>query len=109
MLIDQVRKRNNSWAIRWYASIFLQDKLALHVGKSLVLNIGNDNSGTHGGKTDSYNVSLNVQQIKVHEIETTENKAIRKEIAVFLDSTKQSFLRLFFNRVINTLRAVLGL
>ena len=99
MLIDQIKRKNNSWAIRWYASVFLQDKLVLHVGKSLVLNIGNDNSGTHGGKTDFYNVELNTQQVKIQKTALQEDSFARKEIANFLNSTKRSVLRLAFSRI----------
>lgn len=47
MLHDQIAGKNNSWAIRWYASAFLKDKLTLYPGKSLINNIGFDGSGTH--------------------------------------------------------------
>jgi hypothetical protein len=107
MLIDQIKKKNNSWAIRWYANIFLQDKLALHVGKSLVLNIGNDNSGTHGGKTHLYNVELNTQPVKIQKISLQEDSFARKEIATFLNSTKQSLLRLVFSRLFRFFKATL--
>lgn len=106
MLIDQIKKKNNSWAVRWYASIFLQDKLVLHVGKSLVLNIGNDNSGTHGGKTDLYNVELNTQPVKIQKIALLEDSFARKEIVTFLNSTKRSILRLVFSRVIRGFKAI---
>jgi hypothetical protein len=106
MLIDQIKKKNNSWAIRWYASIFLQDKLVLHVGKSLVINIGNDNSGTHGGKTDFYNVELNTQPVKIQKIALQEDSFSRKEIANFLNSTKRSVLRLVFSRVVRVFKAI---
>lgn len=49
MLEDQVNQRNNSWAIRWRASLFLRNKLAVNAGHSLVDNIGCDGSGTHCG------------------------------------------------------------
>ena len=105
MLMDQVKRKNNSWAIRWYASIFLQDKLALHVGKSLVHNIGNDNSGTHGGKTDLYNVELNTQSIKIQKIAVHADSSSRKKIVTFLNSTKQSALSLVFSRIVSIFRA----
>ena len=105
MLMDQVKRKNNSWAIRWYASIFLQDKLALHVGKSLVHNIGNDNSGTHGGKTDFYNVELNTQSIKIQKIAVHADSSSRKEIVTFLNSTKQSALSIVFSRIVSIFRA----
>ncbi|HEY8359058.1 MAG TPA: glycosyltransferase, partial [Ramlibacter sp.] len=36
MLRDQIAGRNDSWAVRWYASAFLADKLTLYPGRSLV-------------------------------------------------------------------------
>ncbi len=47
MLEEQIEGKNNSWAIRWNATIFLNDGLALNAGRSLVDNIGTDGSGTH--------------------------------------------------------------
>jgi len=39
--------RQNTWAIKWHASVFLRRGLCLHPRDSLVENIGHDNSGTH--------------------------------------------------------------
>lgn len=64
MLQAQIDGRNNSWAIRWHASIFLQSKLTLYPGKSLVQNIGNDSSGTHCTSTDSHDVLLTNRPIR---------------------------------------------
>lgn len=58
MLKDQINGKNNSWAIRWYASAFFKKKLTLYPGKSLVQNIGNDSSGTNSIKTEVFNVSI---------------------------------------------------
>ena len=49
MLKDQINGKTNSWAVRWYASAFLQNKYTLYPGKSLVSNIGGDGSGTNTG------------------------------------------------------------
>jgi hypothetical protein len=49
MLRDQIAGRNDSWAVRWYASAFLAGALTLYPGRSLVANIGLDGSGTHSG------------------------------------------------------------
>jgi len=40
MLRRQVNGENDSWAIRWNASLFLADMLSLNVGKSLIQNTG---------------------------------------------------------------------
>ena len=48
MLVSQIKKKNNSWAIRWYASAFVRDMLTLYPNISHVKNIGMDHTGTHG-------------------------------------------------------------
>lgn len=58
MLIDQISGKNNSWAIRWYASAFLKNKLTLYPGKSYIENIGNDGSGTHCSDNDDYTTEV---------------------------------------------------
>ena len=40
MLQKQIAGENDSWAIRWYASTFLKNKLGFFSGTSLVRNIG---------------------------------------------------------------------
>jgi hypothetical protein len=50
MLRAQVRGENDSWAVRWYASAFLDGMLTLYPYRSLVHNIGLDGSGHHGSR-----------------------------------------------------------
>jgi hypothetical protein len=64
-LRDQAEGRTTCWDIRWYASAFLEDKLTLHPGQSLVNNIGHDNSGTHCYETNSYDVVLAEEPIDI--------------------------------------------
>jgi GT2 family glycosyltransferase len=47
MLYLQWRGRIDSWAIRWYASVFLAGGLCLHPARALVANHGFDGSGVH--------------------------------------------------------------
>lgn len=58
MLRRQVEGKNNSWAIRWNASLFLKGILSLNVGRSLVQNKGFDGSGTHCGGGGLYASTL---------------------------------------------------
>src|SRR5690606_969630 len=51
--------KNDSWAIRWYASVFLKKGLSLYPAKSLIENIGHDGSGVHSGLNDIYKVTVN--------------------------------------------------
>ena len=54
MLENQIAGKNNSWAIRWHASMFLRNKLTLYPAQTYVENIGFDGSGTHTGATSIY-------------------------------------------------------
>ncbi|MEO8795964.1 MAG: glycosyltransferase, partial [Daejeonella sp.] len=66
--------KNNSWAIRWYASIFLNQGLTLNPAYSLVNNIGHDGSGIHSGLNDIYNVVVNHKPITCFPDKIEENK-----------------------------------
>ena len=86
MLEEQIKRRNNSWAIRWYASAFLANRLTLYPGASLVQNIGHDGSGTHSLKSNQneYSVGLSPRKIVLEKIGLEENIAAKKIIAKFL-------------------------
>ncbi len=73
MLLDQINGKNSSWAIRWYASAFLNDKLCLYPGKSLVKNIGLDGSGTHSGSELDH---MNLKYLEDINIEIPPNMSI---------------------------------
>jgi hypothetical protein len=54
-LINQMESRRiNSWAIRWWWTVFRKKGLVLFPDKSLVKNIGWDGSGTHSGSDNPY-------------------------------------------------------
>ena len=55
MLKDQIAGKNSSWAIRWYASAFLKNKLTLYPKESLIYNTGFDGSGVNCGNMDNFN------------------------------------------------------
>lgn len=52
MLESQLAGKIDSWAIRWYLTVFMLGGLTLHPVASLVRNIGFDGSGTHCGRYD---------------------------------------------------------
>lgn len=85
---DFKRGRNNSWAIRWYASIFLKGGLTLNPSHSLVNNIGHDGTGIHSGINDIYNVIINPKAISQYPSEIKENKEAYDAIKDFLGNRK---------------------
>lgn len=88
MLKRQVEGKNNSWAIRWNASLFLNNKLSLNTGKSLIQNIGFDGSGENSGTQNFYNKELfdgTLDIIIPDKIE--ENKVARNQFEQFYERT----------------------
>ncbi|MBL7057748.1 glycosyltransferase [Patescibacteria group bacterium] len=88
MLKMQIVGLNNSWAIRWHASAFLKNKLTLYPGKSLVHNIGNDDSGTHSGTYSMFDVEVSGVPILIKKILMEENEKVLEYINKYLTSTK---------------------
>ena len=83
MLKDQIAGKNTSWAVRWYASAFLQNRLTLYPGKSVVYHNGNDGSGTNFGVSTFLDVKLSDKPIEVNNIKIDENKYARKRIEYY--------------------------
>lgn len=87
MLKGQIEGKNDSWAIRWYASTFLKNKLCLYPAKSMVQNIGFIKDATHCSETNIFDVKLNLNEVKLEKIETTENIKARKCLEKFHSTT----------------------
>ena len=84
MLKKQVQGKISSWAIRWYASAFLNNKLSLFPARSLVRNIGFDGSGMHCRNGIGYFTDIFQEPISISMISVEENKLVLKKIEMFL-------------------------
>jgi hypothetical protein len=78
MLEDQIDGKNQSWAIRWYASTFLLNLLTLHPGTSFISHIGNDGSGTHSPNKPDLTVKLRSPNPNIELIKVCESAPARK-------------------------------
>lgn len=108
MLKRQTEGKNNSWAIRWNASLFLNDILSLNVGKSLVQNEGFDGSGTNCGGGNLYASRLWMNPIQVHRISpATENLQARNAYVRYYARTN-SFWAKAIRRIKRTLKGDFG-
>ena len=108
MLRRQVQGKNNSWAIRWNASLFLKDILSLNVGRSLVQNNGFDGSGTHCGGGNLYSSQLWMQPLPVEKITPIcENEAARAAFARYYHRTN-GFWAKVIRRIKRTLKGDFG-
>lgn len=91
--MDFKNNKNNSWAIRWYASVFLNKGLVLYPAKSLIDNIGHDGTGVHSNIEDTYQVSISREPIESYPDEIEENKIAYQAILHFFKHRKGSWLK----------------
>lgn len=82
-LHDNVSGKLRTWAVKWHASVFLQNGLCLYPGVSLVQNIGNDGSGVHCPPSDAYFIPQLAQKMTVERLPLRVNPRARKAIRRF--------------------------
>lgn len=83
MLRDQIAGKNSSWAIRWYASAFLNNMYTLYPGRSLVYHAGNDGTGENSGFDSLLNVELSQKQVAVSRIDIRQDPIAYDAFAKF--------------------------
>ena len=108
MLRRQIKGKNNSWAIRWNASLFLKDILSLNVGRSLVQNEGFDGSGTNCGGGGLYASHLHLAPLPVEKISPVQENLIARQAFVRYYSRTNSFWAKAIRRIKRTLKGDFG-
>ena len=79
MLEAQLRGENSSWAIRWQATAFLQNKLTLYSKHAVTNHIGLGPDATHAGGVDYTSlIHLADQPIAVEKLPVCENQQVRQ-------------------------------
>lgn len=78
----------DSWAIRWYLSVFNQDGLVLYPRQSMIQNTGTDGSGTHSDLDDVYKVELASRKLKYFPNDIVENEKAYEAIKDFYTHRK---------------------
>jgi hypothetical protein len=98
MLERQVRGELDSWAIRFYAHVFLRNQWFLYPKHSFIYNIGLDNSGTHSTRNESFynsaisSLAFEPAKIQLHESIVKKSQRLdRNESGIhrFLDYIKR--------------------
>lgn len=108
MLRRQIEGKNNSWAIRWNASLFLQDILSLNTGKSLVQNEGFDGSGTNCGGGKLYASHLHMKQLTVNPISPIIENIQARQTYINYYARTNSFVAKAIRRIKRTLKGDFG-
>ena len=96
MLLLQLQGKINSWAIRTALTSAVNDKVTVYPVKSLVKNIGFDNSGVHCGVSHAYDTVLEDAFLpEVSNVTVDDNivKTIRKKFSPTKLQKIKSFIR----------------
>ncbi len=102
----------DSWAIRFYASSFVANKLVLFPYESLVLQNGLDGTGTHCGMDDAEysNMRFSEKPIQINDIPVVESRAIYKAFSHFYSKgVKQKKITRISNQTKSFVRRLIGL
>ena len=103
MIENQRAGRIDSWAIRWYVSVFMMNGLTLYPAKSLVSNAGLDGSGVHCGAAgdageeefaQDFSVETYPTDIRVSPLTETVKHRIKKGSKI-VDKARSIFSALF--------------
>jgi hypothetical protein len=106
MLCKQKAGLVDSWAIRFYASYFLQNQLFLYSSQSMVSNIG-FNEGTHHNsrkRKTMKNKLLSKQKVQKQEI--IEDKIAKQKLIKYLKSNK--IFQMEYDFIINIINKIFG-
>lgn len=101
----------DSWAIRFYASSFLANKLVLFPGKTMAIQSGMDGSGIHSGISDTYsNMKLSDTPISVRHISVVENREMYNAFSKFYgNGLNRKSIRYLFGRFKSFIRRLLNI
>ncbi|MCF8069589.1 MAG: glycosyltransferase [Desulfobacterales bacterium] len=98
-VVDNKKKKINTWAIFWYASVFKQQGLSLHPSVSMVKNIGHDRSGAHCRISDMFDGPLADAPVIYFESNITESRLALKRMQQFYKKTIRNLFPRFFATV----------
>ncbi len=98
---------SNTWAIFWYATIFMQKGLCLNPALTYVSNIGRDGSGTNSVPiTNNFDEKLNVKKIILFENDISENKNAIQQVYTFFLNKKKITLKRIMNKFIRVILSI---
>jgi acetyltransferase-like isoleucine patch superfamily enzyme len=81
-LLQNINGVLNTWFIKWHGSVLINNGLTLYPGKSLVENIGFDNSGIHNGSSEKFIGEL-AEEVTIRKIKIKSLAKAKKIVIQF--------------------------
>ncbi|WP_317043540.1 DapH/DapD/GlmU-related protein [Flavobacterium pectinovorum] len=82
-LAHNISGKLKTWFIKWHASVLLNNGYTLYPNKSLVDNIGFDNTGVHNKQTTQFQNLTLAEQINIGPIDFNENQDAERVVKMF--------------------------
>ncbi len=104
-----LNNQRETWAVRWYLSIFLVDGFVLYPKISLVQNIGFDNTGESKIEVNQYFIATLAQKIEIKSIPLQQNLQFRKRLSFFYKhgaSNQIFFIRYYYYQIKSFLKKI---
>jgi len=98
-VIDNKNGKINSWAVYWYATIFLNEGLFLCPKYSFTRNIGFDGSGVHCSESVTFDMNPTQNYNITFETNIKESKKAREAHIEYFNSLKVSFYKRVLNKI----------
>ena len=83
----------NTWAVFWYASVFQVGGLCLHPARSLINNIGHDDTGEHCRESKVFSTTLANKPVTYFERNIAEDEFARARTKEFFRSIRPSLFQ----------------
>lgn len=98
---EQKNGKIDSWAIRWYASIFLKNGLAIQTKYSLLDNIGHDGSGVHSSISTMFKTEIQENKISFFPDDIKESQEGYRALRHYFKHRKGSLFDRGFRFLLN--------
>ncbi len=85
-----------TWAVFWYATVFLNNGVTVYPKISMVQNIGHDGSGVNSGKSDLFKTKLSEEPLNITLVDIDIDRDIIEKVEKYLKKNKslsRRFLR----------------
>jgi hypothetical protein len=93
----------NTWAVKWYASVFLRNGLVLYPKTSLIRNIGHDGSGMNCTEIEDFKEQKLASKVRVKKMPLKENERARAGVSKFMKQSMH-FIPTPLQRIKNKVR-----
>jgi len=99
-VLGNINGKLRTWAIFWYAAVYLNNALCLCPRDSFIKNIGHDGSGVHCGRSSKFENDLINNYPIYFERKIEESNAVRNKLTLFFESLKPRLIQRIKNKII---------